>query len=114
MEVPTQHMRGLHSARPWGEGIVQAWCDRCEKLASARCIKEHGAGLYACMDAAHVVYYSQLHTALGPTKQGAVWCWGSIRQEGIHLWAQYALPEAMINAACRPWAPVVSSTVDHL
>lgn len=95
-------LHGVHSARTWGEGIVQAYCERCEKNATAVCVKEHGAGLYACMDPDHVAYYATLVRAHAPTRQGAVWCWGAQRQEGMHVWSQYAMPESIITSAMLP------------
>jgi hypothetical protein len=96
-------LRGVHSGREWGEGIVQAWCDRCDKLADARCVHEHGAGLYACMDESHVSYYETLVQASGPVSRGSVWCWGAMRWDGMHLWCQYALPAALVSTkAGRP------------
>jgi hypothetical protein len=104
-------LRGVHTGRSWGEGIVQAYCHRCQDLAGEQCIKQHGAGLYACMDESHVDYYESLVRVHGPTIKGAVWCWGAMRHDGMHVWAQYALPEAMMNAACKPHT--VADAVHH-
>lgn len=94
-EGPAGVLHSVYRGDAWCEGITRAMCDRCQRPATAECIDRHGAGIYACMDADHVHAYTRLvcqGQAPSRVHAGEVMLWGHVRTDGVHVWAEYAIP----------------------